>query len=63
MRGEWAGIGINLRTDTPSPETIRKSVELILSDPEYKARSVVIQRENEELDCVGSVQRYILEDE
>lgn len=63
MRGEWAGVGINLRTDTPSPETIRKNVERILSDPKYKARSVVIQRENEELDSVSSLRRYILEDE
>ncbi|PWY64441.1 UDP-Glycosyltransferase/glycogen phosphorylase [Aspergillus eucalypticola CBS 122712] len=61
-RGEWAGIGINLRTDTPSPETIRESVERILSDPKYKARSVVIQRENEELDSVSSLRRCILED-
>ncbi|RAK89591.1 MGT family glycosyltransferase [Aspergillus costaricaensis CBS 115574] len=63
MRGEWAGIGINLRTDTPSPETIRGSVERILSDPKYKASSVVIQRENEELDSVSSLRRYILEEE
>ncbi|OJI91486.1 hypothetical protein ASPTUDRAFT_38512 [Aspergillus tubingensis CBS 134.48] len=63
MRGEWAGVGINLRTDTPSPETIRENVERILSDPKYKARSVVIQRENEELDSVSSLRRYILENE
>ncbi|GKZ30780.1 hypothetical protein AbraIFM66950_010218 [Aspergillus brasiliensis] len=63
MRGEWAGIGINLRTDTPSAETIRESVERILSDLKYKARSLVIQRENEELDCVSSLQRCMLEDE
>jgi hypothetical protein len=32
MRGEWAGIAVNLRTNTPSPEAIRDGVDRILID-------------------------------
>ncbi|RAL03680.1 UDP-Glycosyltransferase/glycogen phosphorylase [Aspergillus ibericus CBS 121593] len=60
MRVEWAGIGVNLRTDSPSQEAIREGVNKVLADPKYKARSLEIQRENEELDCAAALERYIM---
>lgn len=38
-RVEYAGVGINLRTDNPSPEKIRKAVNSILADPQWKNRA------------------------
>ncbi|WP_159801048.1 glycosyltransferase [Arthrobacter zhaoguopingii] len=35
-RVAWAGVGINLRTGSPSPRAIRKAVRRVLSDPSYK---------------------------
>ncbi|PYI02360.1 UDP-Glycosyltransferase/glycogen phosphorylase [Aspergillus sclerotiicarbonarius CBS 121057] len=60
MRVEWAGIGVNLRTDNPSLEAIRDGVDKIITDPGFKTRSVDIQRENEELDCAAALERFIM---
>jgi MGT family glycosyltransferase len=38
-RVEYAGAGINLRTDSPSPEKIRAAVRSILADPAWKNRA------------------------
>jgi MGT family glycosyltransferase len=38
-RVEYAGAGINLRTDSPSPEKIRTAVRAILEDPAWKDRA------------------------
>ena len=32
MRAEWAGVGVNLRTGTPTPDAIRAGVERVLAD-------------------------------
>ena len=61
MRGEWAGIAVNLRTDQPSLDAIRKGVNEVLSDGKYKARCSKIQRENEELDCVTQLEKLVVE--
>ncbi|KAL4909101.1 hypothetical protein BDW74DRAFT_77584 [Aspergillus multicolor] len=61
MRGEWAGIAVNLRTSTPSPDAIRNGVDQILADNRFKTRCVKIQRENDELDCRAQLERIIAE--
>lgn len=38
-RVEYAGAGINLRTEAPSPEKIRAAVRSILADPQWKNRA------------------------
>lgn len=60
MRVEWAGIGVNLRTDSPSLEAIRDGVDKILTDSSFKTRSLEIQRENEELDCAAALEKFII---
>ena len=37
-RAEWAGIGVNLRTGSPSPEQVRAAAEEIFANSRYKAR-------------------------
>jgi UDP:flavonoid glycosyltransferase YjiC (YdhE family) len=60
-RGEWAGIAVNLKTDTPSVDAIRDAVNMVLTDTKFKKRCVEIQRENEALDSCAQVERVILE--
>jgi UDP:flavonoid glycosyltransferase YjiC (YdhE family) len=60
-RGEWAGIAVNLKTDTPSVDAIRDAVDTVLTDTKFKKRCVEIQRENEALDSRAQVERAILE--
>jgi UDP:flavonoid glycosyltransferase YjiC (YdhE family) len=38
-RVEYAGAGINLRTEAPSPEKIRRAVHSILAEPGWKERA------------------------
>lgn len=62
MLGEWAGVGVNLRTRTPSPEEIRSAVDKVLAPGSgFKARVLEIQRENEELDALAQLERIIVE--
>jgi UDP:flavonoid glycosyltransferase YjiC (YdhE family) len=44
-RVEFAGAGINLRTDAPSPEKIRRAVHAILADPAWKGRAQQLRAE------------------
>jgi len=44
-RIEWAGVGINLKTRTPTPEQIRKAVQQLLTNSRYKDRVRALQEE------------------
>jgi UDP:flavonoid glycosyltransferase YjiC (YdhE family) len=35
-RVAWAGVGINLKTNRPTPDHIREAVRAVLSDPRYR---------------------------
>jgi UDP:flavonoid glycosyltransferase YjiC (YdhE family) len=39
------GCGIDLATDTPTPEQIREAVDQILAKPEYRSNAETLQRE------------------
>jgi MGT family glycosyltransferase len=39
----WAGVGINLRTNTPSPEQIKQAVAKILGNPTFHKKAQQIQ--------------------
>lgn len=44
-RIEWTGVGINLKTKTPSPTQIKNAVKKILSTPQYRHKAQIIQTE------------------
>lgn len=44
-RVEYAGVGINLRTDNPSAISIAKAVNSILADPVWKHRTQQMRRD------------------
>lgn len=44
-RVEWAGIGINLKTDHPTTEQISSAVDALLTNSKYKQRVTELQRE------------------
>jgi MGT family glycosyltransferase len=43
-RVTWAGVGIALRTDTPSSEQVAASVSAVLSQPSYRAKARNLQQ-------------------
>jgi UDP:flavonoid glycosyltransferase YjiC (YdhE family) len=58
-RAEWAGIGVNLKTGTPTPKAIREAVDQVLGDVKYKKRAEELQEEMKEFDPIGEVARNI----
>jgi UDP:flavonoid glycosyltransferase YjiC (YdhE family) len=38
-RVAWAGVGINLKTNTPAPEHSRAAIRRVLSEPGYRSRA------------------------
>jgi UDP:flavonoid glycosyltransferase YjiC (YdhE family) len=47
----WSGVGINLKTRTPTPEQIKVAVKQLLSDRSYKAKAQQIQAEMRDYDA------------
>jgi len=42
-RVQWSGAGINLKKHRPSPQAVRKAVQRVLSEPEYRENARRIQ--------------------
>jgi UDP:flavonoid glycosyltransferase YjiC (YdhE family) len=45
VRVGWSGVGIDLRTQRPSPSTILEAVRAVLDQPDYRARASSMARE------------------
>jgi UDP:flavonoid glycosyltransferase YjiC (YdhE family) len=39
----WSGVGVNLKTNTPTPEQVRKAVKEVLSNEHYKLKAQSMQ--------------------
>lgn len=50
-RVEWAGVGINLRTKTPTPKQIREAVKTLLTEHRYKTKAKQFQTEIDRYDA------------
>lgn len=61
MRGEWAGVGYNLRTGSPTPEQVAEGVSHVLANPGYKKRVMEIREENMAMKSLETVERYVWE--
>ena len=44
-RVAWSGVGINLKTNKPTPEQIRGAVRTVLANPQYKEKVQAMQAE------------------
>lgn len=60
-RVAWAGIGVNLKTGTPSSEMVRESVEGILGDEGFKKRIDLMRQKMETCDPIGTIADSVLE--
>lgn len=52
-RAAWAGVGVNLKTDTPSPHKVRDAVRALLSDGRYRQRAGSLAAEYARYDAVA----------
>ena len=60
-RVEWSGIGINLRTDSPSEEQIVQAVDQLLTNPIYKQKVETLQKEFQTYDAYKLTVNYLEE--
>ena len=60
-RVEWSGIGINLRTDSPSEEQIGQAVDQLLTNPIYKQKVETLQKEFQTYDAYKLTVNYLEE--
>jgi len=44
-RVAWAGVGVNLKTDTPTSAAVAGAVRTVLADPDYRKASAAIGAE------------------
>jgi MGT family glycosyltransferase len=58
-RVEWSGVGINLKTATPTKEQVRDAVKEILSNPSYRERAKTVQATFSQMDSVGIIAKQI----
>ncbi|TDZ30731.1 UDP-glucosyltransferase A1 [Colletotrichum spinosum] len=59
MRAIYADIGLSLETQTPTAEQVRKGVQKVLSDSQYKKAAVKLKMENENLDSLSLIEDKI----
>lgn len=50
-RVEWAGVGLNLRTRTPTPKQIKDAVKTLLTDSRYRSRARQFQTKMQHYDA------------
>ncbi|TLS30924.1 hypothetical protein PpBr36_02648 [Pyricularia pennisetigena] len=60
-RMEHAGLGVNLKTARPAKDAVVAAVDKVLSDPNYKKRALELQKENENMDAIGEIEKAVLE--
>jgi UDP:flavonoid glycosyltransferase YjiC (YdhE family) len=60
-RAEWAGVGIDLETNKPSPELIKQAVQQVLSNEKYRQKAKEIAEEMTKFDAIGTVVKNIEE--
>lgn len=47
----WSGVGVNLRTDRPTPKAIATAVQRVLREPTFRERAHALQAETEDTDA------------
>lgn len=57
----WSGVGINLETKQPEPETVRRAVRAVLDQSSYRARAAAMANEFARYDTRSLIMRIISE--
>lgn len=58
-RVEYAGVGVNLKTETPKAAAIRSAVDTVLGDPAWRERAEAMRGQFEAEDSVGAAVEVI----
>jgi MGT family glycosyltransferase len=55
----WSGMGINLETNTPTPEAVRNAVRRVLDTQSYRARASLMAEEFARIDTRAEILRIV----
>ncbi len=61
VRVAWSGVGINLATNTPTPQALRDAVRAALDQPDYRTRASSMAAEFAAIDTRSEILRIISE--
>lgn len=56
MRVEWSGVGVNLRSGTPTADAIGTALDRVLADPSFRQRAREIAARIAEIDTFGMIE-------
>jgi len=59
MRAEWTGVGVNLKTGTPTSAAIGDAVDRVLANPSFRERATALAARIEEYDTFGLIEREL----
>jgi UDP:flavonoid glycosyltransferase YjiC (YdhE family) len=64
-RVAYAGVGVNLRTNRPSPSTVAAAVDRVLAEPRFRQRAQAMQAElaahDAPVECADLLERLVME--
>ena len=55
----WFGVGIDLKTDEPTPPALRQAIRAVLGQPSYRARATSMAREYASIDTRSRILQVI----
>lgn len=58
-RSVYSGLGVSCGTQKPTSEMVRAKVGEILGDSRYARRADELRRENEGMDCLGTIEKMV----
>jgi UDP:flavonoid glycosyltransferase YjiC (YdhE family) len=59
VRVAWSGVGINLATNSPTPQALRKAVYAVLKNPNYSSRAFSMAEEYSRIDTRNEIVRIL----
>jgi len=60
-RADWAGLGVNLKTGSPTVEAVKEAVTEVLSNDKYRERARVLEKEMKTYDPVTIIAEHIMQ--
>ena len=59
VRVGWSGVGIDLATNNPTPQALRKAVDAVLRNPSYRSRAASMAEEFGRIDTRSEIMRIL----
>ena len=59
VRVAWSGVGINLATNSPTPQALRKAVHAVLENPNFRSRAASMAEEYSRIDTRYAIIRIL----